>query len=81
MSDTAVRPSMSLVPVDLDGCPARGARLTVMTVAQPALLFHGGYGETTATRTLICPCGWDLEHTVTSEAPARRRRLSPNGTE
>lgn len=41
------------------GCAERGGPLAARAWEQPALFFHGGYGETTRTEVVRCPmCGW-----------------------
>jgi hypothetical protein len=50
-----------LLPVDRQVCPSCGGDLREETVAQPALLRHGGYGATEETTSVSCRrCGWHL---------------------
>ena len=49
--------ALALIPHD--NCPDCGAILRTRTVAEPALLRHGGYGATRETTTRVCDvCGW-----------------------
>lgn len=64
---------MTLVHVDLTGCPDCTAPLAPATVAEPALFRHGGYGATRSTETLTCGgCGWSLVVVVEETRPDRR---------
>jgi len=46
------------VPVTTATCPACQLPLTTVTVVEPPLFSHGGYGAARATRQRWCPCGW-----------------------
>lgn len=46
---------MSLVPLPTSLCPECGADLDHLTVEQPALIRHGGYGATAQSRLRTCP--------------------------
>lgn len=53
--------SRELVPVAADACPTCAGVLLVMSIAQPALFRHGGYGATQRQTERWCPtCGWHL---------------------
>jgi hypothetical protein len=57
---------------DLTRCPTCGERTTSRTTDQPALIRHGGYGETTQTVVLSCTaddCDWWLETERGAVAP------------
>lgn len=66
------RGSRALVHVPLHACPSCGSAYRAEEVAQPALVRHGGYGGTTRTTTLRCPCGWSLVSQVHEVRPDRR---------
>ena len=70
----AVSTSNELVPLALDACPAcGGAEPAALVIEEPALLWHGGYGETRATTLLLCPCGWELVRAIDSTRPLEGR--------
>lgn len=58
-----------LVPANLFACPDCGDTLTTQTIAEAALIRHGGYGATRSTRRLFCLCGWALTIEVTEVRP------------
>jgi len=71
-SCAGVRLSTALVPVDRRTCPACGSPSSYITLAQPALLRHGGYGEVRITRLRHCwSCDWTLVAGVSSGRPSR----------
>lgn len=45
---------MTLAVLDLTRCPECSGPLAQHTVAEPALLRHGGYGATRTTESLSC---------------------------
>jgi len=64
--------SRALVPIDRSACPMCGGALHEVTMDQPALFRHGGYGATTETHSVFClPCGWGLTVSTTEVRPAR----------
>ena len=61
---------MMLAVTDPDHCHQCDTPTDVTQWAQPALLRHAGYGETTATTRRHCPlCGWSLITAIGAEAP------------
>ena len=63
--------SRALVPLSRDVCPECAADMHTFTVAQPALVRHGGYGATSVTKSVSCPdCGWHLTNAVSEERPS-----------
>jgi hypothetical protein len=67
-----------LVPLDRERCPDCGSDLGVITLDEPALVRHGGYGATRQTITVHClneECRWFLRRSVTETNP----RLSNEG--
>lgn len=66
------RGSTDLVALDPAVCPDCGAATVPMTVHEPALLRHGGYGATRRTITMRCVgvrCSWSMETDVTEVNP------------
>ena len=59
----------ALVPLGREQCPACGGDVQESSAAQPALIRHGGYGETKVGHFLYCDCGWTLDAGITSESP------------
>lgn len=56
-----------MVPIVRDRCPDCGGELSTITVEQPAIVRHGGYGATRVHSIRKCvDCGWSL-HEETSE--------------
>lgn len=62
-------PAGTLACRDAHRCPDCDAAVLLEMVAQQALLFHGGYGETRVHVRRCCPCGYVLLTAVLSEAP------------
>lgn len=55
-----------------DLCPDCDTTLDDVTVEQPALFVHGGYGATTRTVLTRCPgCGWSLQRERSEVRPPR----------
>jgi hypothetical protein len=66
---------LDLVPLDPDACPDCTGPMVPHSVAQPALLRHGGYGETRQTHVLVCAdpaCSRTRTVAVSSVRPERR---------
>lgn len=63
--------STALVPVDTSSCPACGAAAGAVTVLEPQLVRHGGYGATRRTEVAVCSvaCGWSRISNVTEVRP------------
>lgn len=61
----------ALVPLGRSQCPECGGDVHETSAAQPALIRHGGYGETKVGTYLHCDCGWMLDAAQTSESPRR----------
>jgi hypothetical protein len=60
----------ALVPISRTDCPPCGAPLATRRIDEPALIRHGGYGETRTTTTVWCDaCGWSLITAVDSNNP------------
>lgn len=56
--------------VGTTNCPACKSTLEIETIAQPALLRHGGHGATLRTSTAHChECGWALTLAVDETNP------------
>ena len=62
--------SRALVLLPSDACPSCGGTLQTMSVGQPALFRHGGYGATLASTVRWCHCGWRLEAVRQETRPA-----------
>lgn len=60
----------SIAVRDPGWCPDCGATLITVTVAQPALVLHGGYGGTLTTTTRHCPaCSYSVHQETTEARP------------
>lgn len=64
----------ALVALDPTICPACGNDLSTTTLAQGALVRHGGYGATTEIVTAHCErrsCHWSMQRRSTEVSPRR----------
>jgi len=60
--------------VGTTNCPTCKASIEIETIAQPALLRHGGHGATLRTSTAHChDCGWALTLAVDEVNPKEKR--------
>ncbi len=63
---------MTLVVVDPAVCPACTSPTATVTIDEPAIVRHGGYGATRTTTVAFCSdCGWSLVRNVTETNPRR----------
>jgi len=53
--------SRALVPFPADACPSCGSAVYTLSVSQPALFRHAGYGADLRSTIRRCLCGWGLE--------------------
>lgn len=61
---------VKLVRFDPMRCPNDRSKLTLRTWEQPALVRHGGYGETERVTMASCSmCGWSVERSREAIAP------------
>lgn len=69
--------SRSLVPLDPAACPSCAGLTTTVTVAEPPLFRHGGYGAVRQTTSRVClatvagtsRCGWRVTTDVSEVNP------------
>lgn len=62
---------MDLVPAPTAQCVECDADVEYLTIAQPALLRHGGYGATEITTSAVCRFGHERVLAVESVRPER----------
>jgi hypothetical protein len=61
---------MTMVPLDVAACPDCDTPTATMTVHQPALFHHGGYGATRRTVVIYCPaCWWEVITDISETRP------------
>lgn len=63
---------MNVAVVDPDRCPDCGGTLESVTVDQPAIVRHGGYGATRRLTVRYCPdifCGYHRHHETSEIRP------------
>jgi hypothetical protein len=71
--------SRALVPLDPAACPSCAGMVTTVTVAEPPLFRHAGYGGVRETTSRVCVaslrresgCRWGMTAVVTEANPRR----------